>query len=197
MQDHVRETLVPAAVQTAAIAETERVHRQLDELNNHPDNSAPWLDCINRAEIRQGSIRVQCNLGKAATMLNVDPTVWTEDDADFTIPFAIRRRGLEAKLIIGGKQSAAFDQTLIDNLARAKTCRDALKTGQSLMQIAERQGVSSSRIKQLLRMAFIAPDIVRDIMRGDQPAALTSEWLQRNVLPDDWDDQRRLVSALR
>ena len=111
-------------------------------------------------------------------------------------PFRVRRRGVEAKLVVGVGSAQSVDPVLIDNLARAWDCHALLKDGRSLDAIAERHQVSRRRVRQLLSMAFLAPDIVRDILRGDQPVGLTSEWLQRNALPDDWSEQRRIVSRL-
>ncbi|KPA99842.1 site-specific recombinase resolvase, partial [Ahrensia marina] len=45
-------------------------------------------------------------------------------------------------------------------------------------------------------LAFIAPDIVKFIMMGDQPASLTSKWLEKNPLPSNWQTQREIVARL-
>lgn len=45
--------------------------------------------------------------------------------------------------------------------------------------------------RMLLRLAFLAPDIQRDILGGRQPAGLTLEQLVRGDIPPGWDAQRR------
>ncbi|KPB00063.1 site-specific recombinase resolvase, partial [Ahrensia marina] len=45
-------------------------------------------------------------------------------------------------------------------------------------------------------LAFIAPDIVKSIMTGDQPTGLTSKWLGQNPLPSNWQAQREIVARL-
>jgi hypothetical protein len=45
-------------------------------------------------------------------------------------------------------------------------------------------------------MAFLAPDLMRSILIGSQPLELTSEWLQRNPLPAEWQEQRRIIASL-
>ncbi|MEN6584896.1 MAG: hypothetical protein ABFE02_02445 [Sulfuricella sp.] len=43
-------------------------------------------------------------------------------------------------------------------------------------------------------LAFLAPDIVQRIVRGDHPLELNAERLLRMVpLPVDWDEQRVLL----
>jgi site-specific DNA recombinase len=48
----------------------------------------------------------------------------------------------------------------------------------------------------VIDLAFLAPDIVKSIMQGDQPVGLTAKWLGQNPLPSDWQAQRRIVAAL-
>ena len=44
----------------------------------------------------------------------------------------------------------------------------------------------------MINLAFLAPDIVRDVIDGKQPLGFTSEWLLRHTLPSDWKEQRSL-----
>ncbi len=43
------------------------------------------------------------------------------------------------------------------------------------------------------RLAFLAPDIQRDIMTGRQPANCTLELFKKIELPLDWSEQRRVL----
>ncbi|GIL02165.1 MAG: hypothetical protein BroJett030_20640 [Alphaproteobacteria bacterium] len=52
------------------------------------------------------------------------------------------------------------------------------------------------RILQVIELAFIVPDIVKAIVRGEQPSGLTVKWLGQNPLPSEWQAQRRVVAAL-
>ena len=49
---------------------------------------------------------------------------------------------------------------------------------------------------QVIDLTFLAPDIVKLIVHGDQPDGLTAKWLGINPLPSDWQAQRRIVTAL-
>lgn len=48
----------------------------------------------------------------------------------------------------------------------------------------------------MIDLAFLAPDIVRDVIDGKQPLGFTSEWCKTHVLPSDWGDQRALIATL-
>ena len=114
----------------------------------------------------------------------------------FSIPFQFRKRGVESRLIIGNGQGRAVDEVLIRNIAKAHQYFDALKQGQTFEEIAASENLSKRRILQVIDLAFLAPDIVRSIMQGDQPIGLTAKWLGQNPLPSDWQAQRRIVAAL-
>jgi hypothetical protein len=47
--------------------------------------------------------------------------------------------------------------------------------------------------RQILRLAFLAPDLQRDILTGHQPPALTLEELRCADIPPCWNEQRRAL----
>jgi len=57
--------------------------------------------------------------------------------------------------------------------------------------------IAGSKKKGMWMGGFLVPDIVRDIFQGKQPVALTSDWLLRQTLPGDFDEQRDLIRSLR
>ncbi len=62
--------------------------------------------------------------------------------------------------------------------------------------IAAAEATSKRRIQQMIDLAFLAPDIVRDALEGHQPLGFTSDWCLRHTLPSDWDEQRRILATL-
>jgi hypothetical protein len=51
-----------------------------------------------------------------------------------------------------------------------------------------------SYVTRLLRLSFLAPDIVAAILKGEQPAELTASRLaQWKNLPLDWTEQRKVL----
>jgi hypothetical protein len=66
----------------------------------------------------------------------------------------------------------------------------------TLKEIAAEQGISGSYVTRLLRLAFLAPDIVSTILNGRHPPQLTANRLMDDTrLPLDWTRQRELLCS--
>jgi len=93
----------------------------------------------------------------------------------------------------GGAGSAPYrvDQALVLALARARSWMRALRRGEyaDTAEIAHRFGLSEADVRRILRLAFLAPDIVEAIVEGRQPRTLTVTMLLRPI-PLAWADQR-------
>ena len=50
-----------------------------------------------------------------------------------------------------------------------------------MVEIAERERVGSRYVRRLLRLAFLAPEIVEATTAGDQPPELTAEALAERI----------------
>ena len=82
------------------------------------------------------------------------------------------------KLVVpGARNDAKPAPSLIRLLLRAFAIQDRLEQNPdlTLQQIAEAEGVSPSYVTRLLRLAYLAPDIVTAIIDGRQPPGLTAE----------------------
>jgi hypothetical protein len=83
-------------------------------------------------------------------------------------------------------------------LLRAQAIRGRLLQEPSLplKEIAAEEGISSSYVTRLLRLAFLAPDIVTSILSGRHPPQLTANRLMDDTrLPLDWTAQRKLLCS--
>ena len=60
----------------------------------------------------------------------------------------------------------------------------------SLRAIAQSAGKSERHVSQVLRAAFLAPDLVEALLQGRRPAQLTLRGVM-SELPFDWNEQRR------
>ena len=114
------------------------------------------------------------------------------------VPIQINRCGFAMRLIIDGNQTVgqALDQRLIASIRKAQDWLGQLTSGKttSLGAIAKAEGVTTTHVTNIINRAFLAPDIVRMIMNGTQPATLTSDLLKRVLpLPLDWEEQRQLL----
>jgi hypothetical protein len=114
----------------------------------------------------------------------------------FSTAFQFRKRGVETKLVIGRGQGNAIDQTLVRSVAKAHQYYSAIRRGRTFEDIAASENLTKRRILQVIDLAFLAPDIVKSILQGDQPIGLTAKWLGLNPVPSDWQAQRRIIAAL-
>ncbi|MCB1463214.1 MAG: hypothetical protein KDJ90_12505 [Nitratireductor sp.] len=117
------------------------------------------------------------------------------DTATIRLRIQLRRRGVEAKLVLTDAQPRASnaDLNLIRLLGQARHLADQLISGKagSITELANATGLNAAEISRILPLAFLAPDIVRDILDGRQPPELTSDALKRiDTLPILWKDQR-------
>jgi hypothetical protein len=55
----------------------------------------------------------------------------------------------------------------------------------------------TSQFARLIRVNYLAPDIVTSILDGTQPESLTRMELLRTNIPTDWDLQRQLLGFPR
>ncbi|WP_299877793.1 hypothetical protein [uncultured Sulfitobacter sp.] len=88
------------------------------------------------------------------------------------------------------------DETLIKNIAKAHVWYERIKAGETFSDIAATETTSKRRIQQMIDLAFLAPDILRDVIEGKQPIGLSSDWCLRHEIPSDWSEQRQLIAAL-
>jgi site-specific DNA recombinase len=113
------------------------------------------------------------------------------------VPMQIRRRGVELRLVINGRASASCktDQSLLKAVARAHCWFDDLVSGRSMVEIAKCNGVGKQYVSRLIRLAFLAPEMVERIVAGRQPPELTAQALRsgRFDIPVDWAAQKRAL----
>jgi hypothetical protein len=62
-----------------------------------------------------------------------------------------------------------------------------------LDDIARAEKIGASFVSRIVRLAFLAPDIVDAILEGKQPAQLTLKDLMK-PFPMEWDQQRNLMT---
>ncbi len=110
---------------------------------------------------------------------------------------SLRRRGLAMRLIVNNDaQARGPDTRLLELIAKGHRWLAHLTSGSrdGVGAIAKEEGISSSYVTRVIHLAFMAPDIVQAIARGEHPADLTAEKLIRMVpLPEDWVEQRRML----
>ena len=115
------------------------------------------------------------------------------------VPMQIRRRGVELRLVINGgaRASCKTDQSLLRAVARAHCWFDDLVSGRcgSMVEIAGCNGVGKQYVSRLIRLAFLAPEMVERIVAGRQPPELTAQALRTGGfdIPVGWAAQKRAL----
>ena len=154
-----------------------------------------WSHILRQAEIADDRVKIRLCKKALAKTLDIPTDRIASDTRSFEAPFEIKKRGVETKISMGAVKPN-IDQTLIQNIATAQRSYAALRAGDTLADIASKHKTDLNRIAQMMPLAFLAPDLVEEIVHGKQPMIFTSQWVKRNKIPHDWDEQRQVISAL-
>ena len=153
---------------------------------------------VQRATLSRSDIRIEISEQQLLRLV-LDQSNHGSDQAERIVlieaPISLRRRGIEAKLIIATSDTRSPDQKLIKLIARSHSWLQQLSSGAaaSVREIARQGNHNEDDVSRLLPLAFLAPDIVEAIIAGRQPTELTSESLRRACpIPYSWDEQRML-----
>ena len=60
-----------------------------------------------------------------------------------------------------------------------------------MAEIAKQEGVTQRFIAHRIQLAYLAPEIMRQIISGDVPDTLNLEMFKNRRVPLDWQEQRR------
>jgi site-specific DNA recombinase len=158
------------------------------------ERAAAVRDLIERVVIEADALKLM--LRRTALMKDAGNSI--DEPIQLTLPLQFRRRGIEMKLVIPGETNkpSRLDPALIKAVARGHLWFEDLATGRAaaLQAIADREGVTEGYVRRLIPLAFLAPDIVEAILRGEQPVDLTAARLTGGIeLTCDWQHQRRLL----
>ena len=111
-----------------------------------------------------------------------------------TIEARQRRAGKGTRLVIGDGTAFAIDAGLSRLIGQAIATRAALLSSgdDSIDAMAKRLGVRGDHLTTLVRLSYLAPEIVGAILAGRQPVELSAKRLMALAkdLPNDWRQQR-------
>jgi site-specific DNA recombinase len=116
-----------------------------------------------------------------------------------SIDARLTRRGRGVRLVIEGASRAEVDPGLVKLLRESFTLRDQLLSGSddSIKTMSKRLGLSKGHITSRIRLAWLAPDIVKSILDGRQPVGLGTTRLlaMSKDLSHDWTQQRQMLGV--
>lgn len=113
----------------------------------------------------------------------------------------LTRTGLAMRLVQANGKAAVVrepDPALIRLLLKARRWWERLATGETdIATLARAERVNDSWMTRVVRLNFLAPEVVEAILNGEQPARLTANSLALiSPLPEAWSEQRERVNEL-
>ncbi len=145
-----------------------------------------------RIEIQLSRVKIGAALeaGGASQWADLDPVV-------LSIEAKLRRTGKGKRLLVENGSKAEFKADLAAMITEAFAIRNQLLSGSdtSIEAMTERLGITKGRLASLVRLSYLAPNIVRVLLDGRQPIELTPTRLFRlsKDLPHEWSEQRHFL----
>ena len=159
-----------------------------------------------RIELRRDTVEIA--IRPSAIPGIVDPgfdTVRTPIDGEgeptiiLSVPARLKRAGMETRLMIESSEPRRQpDRSLLRLLARAQRFNHMVmqSQGKTMAELAGETCVSPSYFTRILRLSFLAPDIVTEILSDRHPLGLTAKRISLlGTLPNAWSDQTVLLGA--
>lgn len=116
----------------------------------------------------------------------------TDRQLEVFIPLKFHRRG--ARWVLEGDHPV-HDVTLLKGLARGFYWQQLIDNGvlKSGAAIARAEGLHPTIVSDHMRLCLLAPDIIEQMMAGQQPRRMRLTWLLHHRLPTDWAAQRQII----
>lgn len=170
-EEHEETTLLTADLQTIdGDQQREIIARYIDRVTIHTDHVEIMMSAAGSAE-----------------------------EEKIMVPATLGRRGRETRLALPPTEEGSpvlRDPALIKLVVKAHQAREMLEGsgGETIAELAHEHGYSRDYFGVLLRIAYLAPDILAAILEGRQPIALTRQRLARTTnLPIAWQEQREML----
>lgn len=129
-----------------------------------------------------GKIREKLHTGEQAV-----PDLMHPDQLRLTLAWRMQTRGGKTDILAGDRNTPQPDPSLIRALLSAHAMLDRDSAKSLVLQAAP----ASPWKRNLVRLAFLAPDIQQIILTGRQPDPLTLALLMKEEIPLLWSDQKR------
>jgi len=162
--------------------------------------------------IRSAILRVTISEKHAAILLRADAASAgqklehanvrdVQDGVELSIGIRLKQR--QTAIVIEAQGSCIpaprIDRALLRALCLARAWSGLLASGEvaSVRDLALKHGFCNHYAAKLLPLAWLAPDLARAIMDGEQPKSLTLGALIKQSMPMDWNEQRALFASFR
>jgi len=160
-----------------------------------PKKQEEVLGTVKKAKLDSGTIAIALESAKLADFLNVDKALIRSSELNFQLPFTQRKRGVEHKILLSNTARSP-DPILTRNLSAAHTYLARVQQGFSLDEIATAYDTKTQRVRELIKIALLAPDITEALVAGEASPSITSDTLLKNSWPINWVEQRQKLAGL-
>ena len=172
-----------------------------------PEKRRIFQSLVARIEVRRESVKIRVRPGRIPEVVIADSEMMRIDQApadveptlDLNVSAKLKRAGMEIKLLIdgaGGRSRGTPDRSMLRLLAQAHRYREMMleAQGRTMSDLARQAGVGRSYFSRIVRLGFLAPDVVKAVLHDRHPPELTAKQLSlRTKLPSAWQDH---ISAL-
>jgi len=171
-----------------------KVRRHLNTIPNNAEAADPF-ECITRLIVGPQDVQVLIPIAKApehyghlpaGVSLETDPV--RSDQVRLTLPMTFGKKDRCSQVDTSDTGTIAMDQKLITALKRAHTMIRRDDAGLPGMD----RRPKGPHERRLIRLAFLAPDIQRDILMGRHPRNLTLAKFLKEPLPLLWSEQNAM-----
>lgn len=125
---------------------------------------------------------------------------WTLSDAHFEFSVEVRAVSAEKWATLNvlprtNQRSGTTDAGLVNLIDSARDAQRMIDKNRelSIPELAQKSRMRPSQFSRLVRLNYLAPDIVTAILDGEQPSELSRKKLLSCNIPTDWALQRRLL----
>jgi site-specific DNA recombinase len=161
---------------------------------------------VTRIQVLSDQVEIVLNRGSLLEFLCPDHDGNITGDEMQPLPIILivearlSRTGIGKRMVLtDGSEPDNPDPSLIRLIARATTVRQRLldNTGLTLREIAAEEGIGDSYVTRLLRLSWLAPEIITAILKGRQPPELTARRLSSfKHLPAEWTEQKKALGFI-
>jgi len=166
------------------------------------------MTLVNRIDIKAEHIEIRVYRQRLHELLqaqSIEPTSATPAPAShpgdilkLKVKARLQRVGREMKLVVHNAEDRTIANSgLLRIVARAHDFQERLVQDHDLTvpAIASQERLTIGYLSRLLRLPWLAPDIITAIINGKHPPELSAKRLMRLALklPTDWAEQRKLL----
>ena len=145
-------------------------------------------DLVEKVQIQEDQIVLELKLDSLL------PTAGGTASFRREFPVVLKRRGVEMRLVINPADFRApkINSQLVGTIAKGRAWFDDWLHGRirGYKDVVEREGISASYVGDVVKLAFLSPRLVEDIIQGRQPDGLMVSHLTKvEDMPLRWEDQ--------